>query len=276
MISPGRIQYRWAEITDRHAEIVAEIAVPGRNPIELRIDALGVDIAVSLNDIAMAESHDTTIRLANDRTALEARARIDHARVPRWWASHVANDERTTVVIEPQVTGGNVLNPLGVDVPVRRHTVSTDIPAAISVDQGPSKEFMGRTVVALDGVEAEWIDVDPETTEMAIEATIRNGLPMALPFDDLRYRIAMNDVVVGTGRSRATRIPSKATTTVDTTARFDNETMREWWPRHLRRGEVTRIDVDLYATLDAFGSTREIHHRYSDTFTTDLLSHERG
>lgn len=274
MISPGRIRYSWADVTDRHAEIVAEIAVPGRNPIELRIDALGVDVGVTLNDVEMTESHDTTIRFANDRTALEARARIDHARVPRWWASHVGNGERTTAVIEPRITGESVLNPLGLDLPIRRHTVETDIPGAISVDQGPSKEVMGRTVVALDGVDADWIHVDPETTEMAITATIRNGLPVALPFDDLEYRIAMNGVLVGEGRSRETRIPAKATTTVETTARFDHETMREWWPTHLRRGERTEVRVDLEATLDAFGSTRRIDHRYTDDFETDLLSEE--
>lgn len=272
MISPGRIRYTWAEITKRYAEIVAEIAVPGRNPVQLRIDALGVDVGVTLNDVEMTESHDTTIRFANDRTALEARARIDHARVPRWWAGHVGNGERTTVVIEPRITGESVLNPLGLDLPIRRHTVETDIPGAISFDDGPSKEMMGRTVVALDGVEADWIHVDPETTEMAIAATIRNGLPVALPFEDLQYRIAMNDVLVGRGRSRETRIPAKSTATVETTARFDHETMREWWPTHLRRDERTEVQVDLEATLDAFGRTRQVDYRYSDRFETDILS----
>lgn len=263
--------YRWSAVTDDYSEIVAELAVPGANPVGIEIDAVGFDLAVTMNDVAMARSHDERVRFEDGETILEARARIDHDRIPRWWASHVASGERTEISIEPVVTAEGLLGDRELTVAGSTFPVETDIPDAIGVDDGPSKEVLGQTVVALDDVTAHWVDVDLDTTEMGIEATIANGTSVPLPFDRLDYRILMNDVLVGEGRTRDVTIDANGTTTVDTRARFDNETIREWWPSHLRRGERTEVAVDLEATVSVFGRERTVDYRYVDVFETELL-----
>jgi LEA14-like dessication related protein len=269
--TPTDIGYSWSGVSDDHSEIRAELSVPGANPIDVSVDALGVDLEVTMNDIPMASSRDERIRFARDRTALETRARIDHDLIPRWWASHVANGEQTSITIQPVVTVDGILGSFSLGVPGRTHDVETDIPGAIAVEDGPSKEVMGKTIVSLDEVTARWVDVDLETTEMAIAAQITNGTAVPLPFDELRYEIRMNGVTVGEGRSRDTTIEGHGTTRVDTRAAFDNETIREWWPTHLRRGERTDVTVDLVATVGIFGQQRTVDHRYEDSFETDLL-----
>jgi len=113
--------------------------------------------------------------------------------------------------------------------------------------------FFGAVTVTFDpprvvSVESEFGTVREQSADVDTTIVVENPNGRAIPGSHaIEYGVTLNGITVADGRKRGVRIGTDRTV-VETTARFDNTAIPEWWATHVNSGEEsttrTRSRVD--------------------------------
>ena len=184
--------------------------------------------------------------------------RLDNSKVPRWWARHLNDGERTTVDAAPTATVDVGATTVDVDLTSPTQTVETDMLAGMNGRQNEEIESGGRTVATVERTEATWGEATPQTAPLETSTTIQNEVPTTLEVTDVRYTVNINGLVLADRTADRTYVIAPGQReTLDLTMELDNSRMDRWWVTHVRNGERSSFDVTVTARVESqFGSER--------------------
>lgn len=245
------------------------------------LERSGVDMrtgyVVSANEIQLARSDAEYLDVESG--SMETTAHLDNERISEWWTSHLANDERSTLLVETETTAER----FGVERSIgdaRQCTFETSI--TDDLENAPTEEIdaelplIDDPVLSVTPTHAAWTDVgdDRATLEWRFEAKNHQGID--IPVTELEYTIYANDVVVGEGETRSEHLlEGESTTDIETETVVDAASLQEWWVTHLENDERTdvRIEFDAQVTLGSGDPTTVSLDPLTrvETVETDLL-----
>lgn len=266
------VDSQWGEVTDETTEIRTDLAVENPNfyPIPA-VTTLQYD--VTFNSIPVAAARRGGVGLPSGASTVQFSATMNNSQVTPWWRSHVEGGEQTEMVVDP--VASVPLLPMTFDLPDRRSTIETNVAGSLSRETVDTVTFGEDDRVVLDGLSATWGEPTDARTPALFELTFRNRHDEPVVVEDLRYRIGLNDVAVGTGPiDDEVRVPANGSVTVTLTMPIENEQMSVWWPTHLRNDERSRAVVELAgATRTVGGDDRSPFDVpiQNTTVETDLL-----
>ncbi|QLK27740.2 LEA type 2 family protein [Natrinema zhouii] len=269
------VDNEWGTVTNDRTEVETQIGVD--NPLLLRVGDAAADVSytVSMNDIEFATEQENRVSLAGDESTVTVSTWLDNNEIPAWWASHVTNNETTTVRVEPDVVVDYAGLRLPADEWTQTQTVHTDLLEPLETNESQEFQAYGRTVLVADETNAEWGNTTANRTPIDASATVTNPTPIPLPITEIRYTIQLNGIVVGEGvTAQQTVLEPDSTQPLEATAAIDNSRLDEWWVTHLRNDERSNLTVDFDATLEYGGVERTVPLEfisYERTFETDLL-----
>ncbi|MFW5984295.1 MAG: LEA type 2 family protein [Halobacteria archaeon] len=286
-----RVSNEWGEITDDYSEIRTRVVLDGASLVDVHVEGVGLRYDATMNGVRVARSEKKGVSLNRRNTTIHLSARIPRDRLIEWWQTHVNNGERTRLVIRPHLTvdlpsvdlsaidfAGVLPTRPGVDsvsveTPNYTSEFETSIADSVRTHETMRVKVLGKTVFAVQDVDAWWGTADEDETPLDVRVSLRNPNPFAVGFEDLRYTVTMNGVDVGEGAVDDFTLPARGDTTVTSRAVLNNQRIADWWTTHLRREERTRTEISFDGTVTALGFSREIGGRsYSDSFRTDLFA----
>ena len=272
--------YKFGGVNESTTEIRTTVTADTPWLLERSGADLRAGYVVSANEIQLARSDAEPLDIESG--SMETTALLDNERIPEWWMSHLANDERTTLTVETETT----VERFGVERSIgdtRRCTLETSI--TDELEDAPTEEvdaelpLIDDPVLSVTPTHAAWTDVgnDRATLEWHFEAENHQGID--IPVTELEYTIYANDVVVGEGETLDEHLLEGDTTTeIETKTVVDAGSLQEWWVTHLENEERTTVRIEFDAEVD-IGSgdpttvpldplTRE------ETVETDLLGNK--
>ncbi|MFC6719190.1 LEA type 2 family protein [Natrialbaceae archaeon GCM10025810] len=267
----------WGTVTDERTEVVTEVTID--NPLLLRYGDAGADVSytVSLNDVEVANERERRVDLDGDDTVTVS-TWIDNDDIPAWWASHVNNDETTTVRVEPDI----IVDVGGVGMPAeeltRTRTVRTDLLEPLETNESQPVRAAGRTAFVVHESDARWGNATVDRTPIEASASVTNELSTPVPITQIGYTVELNGVVVGQGvAADRTVLEPESNQTITANATIDNSKLDEWWVTHRRNDGSSNMTVDFNATVEYAGVERTVPLEfisYERTFRTDLFEEE--
>ncbi|MFT4932649.1 MAG: LEA14-like dessication related protein, partial [Natronomonas sp.] len=214
--SMSDFEREWGDVTEAATEIRTSVTIENPNTGPLAdLVRLSVGETVRINGVEVADDRTTVGSLDAGTNEVEHLARMDNGAVPEWWAAHVNDGERSTVVVDPSVTADVGFTKFDVDVDRRNSTVETDVLSGLNAIGPRPLTVEGQRVGTVREVRAEWGTATTDRTPVELTARIENSAPVAITVSNLAYDVRMNDVVVGNGTATAEhRIPAGETRTV--------------------------------------------------------------
>lgn len=285
-----RVTNEWGEVTDRYSEIRTRVVLDGASLVDVYIDSVGLRYEASMNGVRVARSEKKGVSLNRRNTTIHLSARIGRESLLEWWQTHVNNNESTRLVIRPHLTvdlpsvdlstidfagvlpSRTSVNSVSVETPNYVNDFTTSIADSVRTRETMRIKAFGKTVFAVEDVDAGWGTADDEKTPLDVTVGVRNPNPVSVGFEDLRYTVTMNGIDVGQGTVDDFVLPARGEKTVESRAVLRNERIADWWATHLRRDERTSTSISFDGTVRALGFSREIGGRsYTDSFETDLF-----
>lgn len=149
----------------------------------------------------------------------------------------------------------------------RRHVVGGLAGACVLLLGGVTATAEPPRVVS---VESEFGAVRERSADVDTRIVVENPNGRALPGrHTIEYGVTLNDIPVVNGRQRGVRIGS-GRTVIETTARFDNTAIVEWWPTHVNSGEESRMRTRSNVRPGGFPFRVSLPTEETD-ITTDFL-----
>lgn len=252
------VENRFGEVTNETTVVETDLVVNNPNPIGVTLGGTTVDYTVRMNDVAMANGTKEGLSVERGNSTLPFTTRMRNERIPRWWVTHVRNDENTTVVVDATVTS-STLGGRSVALEQEKH-VETDLIGAFASEEtrsvNASQPLVSDPVLYVNRTTAAWGNVSDARTPIETSFLVYN--PKAVPYaiTEIGYSITMNGIVVGEGASdREYVIEGRTTENVSTTTAIRNDRLDEWWVSHLRNDQVTQLRIDFYAKIELPGGT---------------------
>ena len=270
---------RWGEVGESSTEVVTDVRVDNPNgPAYTDLLSLTVDQRTRINDVVVAENTSTVETLPSGTGNVTVTAEKPHSTVPRWWASHVRNGERSRVVTNVSGVADVGVTTLPVDLPDRNGTVETNVIGKLSSEESSTIEQDGQAVATVTETRAEWANATAERGEIRMFVTVRNErLVSPLTIRDVNYTVALNDVRLADQRDldRTFEVPPGATRTLEFVVVLDHTKMAEWWPTHVRNGERSQLNTRAFATVEAGGQSERTAFSFlgsNEVVETDVLA----
>lgn len=235
------------------------------NPLGLNITNITVDYTIRMAGTPLVQGQKQGIRIKEGNNTLSVTSTLAADRVPAWWASHLRQDEQSTVAAVARIQTGII--PF---IPPFRNTVYTD---TLSTDiigtldqavgrmeatyQGPGIQTptgTGQPTIEIRGGSAAWGRVSRDTTPLKLSVRVHNPNDYPIPTPELGGTLVMNEVAVAswTGNDVTVRnapedgkIDAGSTRALDFIVRIDNQHIDDWLLRHIERGERTDATVTL-------------------------------
>ena len=277
--SMSDFEREWGDVTDDVTEIRTSVTIENPNTGELGdLVRLSIGETVTVNGVEVADDQSAVESLGSGTNEVEHLARMDNDAVPEWWAAHVNNGERSSVVVDPSVTADVGFTTFVVDVDRRNATVETDVLSGLNAIEPQPLTVEGQRVGTVREVRAEWGTATTDRTPVELTARIENTGPVAITVSDLAYDVRMNEVVVGNGTATADhRIPAGETRSVTFTVPLDSQAMDEWWVSHVRNGERTVVEYDATVAVEARDRSERVRVvSTTSTVETDFLDAAGG
>lgn len=273
------VDNEFGDVNETHTEIRTNLTIDNPNPIGASSADVSAEYVVSMNEIEMAQGSGDEFDVAPGRSTETLTTQMRNERIPEWWASHVANGERTEVEIDATITSG-VLG-RSTDVTDTR-TIETDIISEFDSDEtrpvDANAPLVEDPVLYVNATRANWGDVDAEHTDLDLRFDMYNPKRFDIPVSRIGYTIYMNDVVVGEGETdREHVLRSGRVTEVETETRIDNENLDEWWVTHVENDQVTELRIEFNARVEVAGTTITLPLdalTYEETIETDIWGEE--
>jgi LEA14-like dessication related protein len=264
------VENEWGEVTADRTEIRTDVVVD--NPNDVGVPGVAsVSYDVTMNDVTMAEGSSGRLSLSPGRNEMTLRTDIDNRKIPAWWASHINNGEKTTLSVEPSVKAAFLSKRL----PAPNRTFETDMLSSFDSDTGESVTVGNQTLLAVEGTEASWGTATRNETPLRFAGTVHNPNGVPIQFSKIGYEVSMNDVTVAEGTTEdGIEIAANSTDSVRVNSTLDNRKLDEWWVSHLNRGEVTNLNVSVFAVMETDDGDRRIPLPFLSqrvAFETDIL-----
>ncbi|MFT4965175.1 MAG: LEA14-like dessication related protein, partial [Halobacteriales archaeon] len=243
----------WGEVTNETTEIHTSATVENPNSGAMGdLLRLSVGETVTINGVEMADEQSSIESLEAGTNEVEHVVPMQHDAVPEWWAAHVNNGERSSIVVDPFATADVGFTKFDVDVAERNSTVETDVLSGLNTTDPKPLTVKGQPVGTVREVRANWGTATTERTPITVTARIENSAPRPITVSDLAYDVRMNQIIVGNGTDTTEyRIPAGETRTVRFTVQLDSQAMDEWWVTHVRKGERTVVESDATVLVEA-------------------------
>ena len=280
------VDNRFGEVDEETTVIYTDLVVNNPNPIGIQRGNATINYTVRMNDVPMAVGGREGINVTEGNSTLEFTTRMRNEQIPRWWVTHVNNDERTVVTVDGSVRT-SILGQRQYDI-TQEQAVETDIIGDFNSDEtrpvnadDPPPVF-SNPVLYVNRTSAAWGEATEEATPIDMEFVLYN--PQTLPFavTELGYEITMNGVPVGEGATDdVATIPPGATETVRTEARIVNPNLDDWWVTHLRNDQVTNLRIEFYAVVSADQLAQDVRIpldrlTYEETIETDIFGNKNA
>lgn len=269
----------WGEVTDETTEVVTHATVHNPNSgafgdvLELRVNE-----TTTINGVKVTDGTGTLDGLEPGNNTLTVTGTMDHDTVPRWWARHVNNGERSTVETTTTGTVDIGVTTLDVNPPDRTNTQETDVLRNLDSDEDQEIQRDGRTIATIRQTRAEWGEATPERAPVTVDVTIENEQLSTMTIRDIDYLVQLNDVTLADDRiDESYTIAPLSTETIELTLVLNNSKMAAWWPTHVRNGERSTLHTETEATVEVGGRSERVTFDAlggNTTVRTDLLDQE--
>lgn len=250
----------WGEVRDSETDI--ETTVTLRNDTDEAFDevlALEIEQETAIAGIPVATGTDTVDSLPQGEGRIDLLATKDHATVPRWWAAHLENGERSVSRTDVTAEADVAVTTLPLDLEDRETTVETDLLADLDDDSRRTVTGSSRVrpLFVVHATRGEWVDPTPAEGSIRVEADMENDSPETLTIREIDVSLDINGVVLTDERLPETYEfgPGERRTVVFRIP-VDNARMEAWWPTHIRNGEASELTRSVAATI-AGATTRE-------------------
>lgn len=262
----------WTGETGTAANVATTVWLHNPNPLGINVSRLTVNYAIRMNDVALITGvkEGAAVRSGNQTKTITSTLQVD--RIPKWWASHLRNSERSRVAAQVRINVGFL--PI---LPAFKRTVfSTVLPTDIAgmLDRamgnvegeytGPGTTVGGvdtRPRIEIRGGSMAWGQVTVDRTEMKLTFDIHNPNDYPVPVPTLAGRIGMNDVRVADWDANDVSIAAATdrtiapggTETVPATVEITNGRIDDWLLSHIRNGERTDGSITVRMRFDIGG-----------------------
>jgi len=264
------ISHEWGKVTPSTTEILTSIQVYNPNPIPLPLKDVLTEIY--MNDIKMGQGSALKAEIkANSESTIVISTKLENAKIPEWWISHVKNGEKSTM---------NVKGYLVFDLKITEfkwpfelsNPVETDILVGLNSDI-PQKINVGPITLTIKSFKSRWGEVNEDYTEIITLATIYNDNPIPIPLTKFHYLVEMNEIKLVEGSSDAlTIIQPKSDAMLTFVTRIENRMLDEWWVSHIKNGEKTKVKIVLQPVIEVTGKELKFTLAKEESeFTTKLL-----
>ncbi len=274
------VDNRFGGVNETRTVIATDVIVSNPNPLSANLSGIGVDYAVQMNGIEMADGEKDGVSIDTGTTAIPLRTTLANERIPTWWVSHIQNGEHTTLRADANVTSETLGETF--EAPEITRSIDTDLLSAFNSTE--TREVNANSTVVSDPVlyvnetSAEWGNATEDRTELKLTFVVHNPKSYPVAVSELGYDISMNDVDVGDGATESEYvIPPHSTETIEATTYIENDRLDEWWVSHLERNQTTDLRIDFSAKLDAGGTTFTVPLdplTYEKTFETDIFGNK--
>jgi LEA14-like dessication related protein len=248
------IESRWGSVGDDTTEIVTDVAVTGPGDDRFAdLATLRLDQLTTINGVSVAERTATVASVPAGQGSVTTSSRMAHSTVPEWWARHLNNGERSTVRTTVGARADMGVTSFAVDVPDATNEVETDIAAGFDNDtvQTVSTEG-GRPLIQIERTRGSWGTATAEAAPLDVAVTIENQQPPYLEIRDITYVVKLNDVVLANRTApESYQLTRLETQTIEPTLVLDNRKIAEWWPTHVRNGERSTIETEVWVTVQS-------------------------
>ncbi len=251
----------WGEVTDDTTEVEAVVGVDNPNPDSALAELLRleVDQTVVINGVTVADDTTAVDEVPAGRGEVTFTARLDNSRVPRWWARHINDGERSTVTFRATGTADVGITAFPLSIPTREGSFSTDLLAGLNEDEPQPVTVGGTRVFTIVSTTGTWGTATAERAPVDVEAVLRNDGFTDVTVREVTYEVAIGDVVLADDVAPGSWTVSPGETeTLALTMTLDNSRMDEWWVAHVRNGESSTLTIDVYATVEAGGSSERV------------------
>ncbi|EMA55966.1 MULTISPECIES: LEA type 2 family protein [Halococcus] len=243
---------RFAGVNASTTVVDTDVVVTNPNPIGVRLSNTTVGHTITMNDIEMGTGKKNGFELSDGNTTIGLTTAIDNQRIPAWWASHVANGERSQVVATARVRSSLLGRTASVS---ETETIETHITDGFnSTESRPvnaNLPLVDDPVLVVDRTSATWGEVTDEATPLATEIVVSNPTSIPYAISRIDYEVTMNDVTVGNGTTaRGYTVPAGGQETIRGDVAIDNSKLDEWWVSHIEREQQTELQVDFTAVVE--------------------------
>jgi LEA14-like dessication related protein len=209
-----------------------------------------------MNDIHMGEGNalgDTTISSGEDKLTIVSY--IENRRLKDWWVTHIEDGEKTEI----EVKGDLYFNVLGFELGIPTG-YSMEIQTNI-LEQMAGSEFnvdlLGFDAIEMENTIFKW-NVEEGDTEIVVSMDVKNNMPYSIPIGFINYRLKMNGIDFGSGKTEGMTIPAMGKKNVEVIIDIDDSKISEWWVTHIKNGEKTAASIDLQIGVEFAGEEKVI------------------
>lgn len=267
---------RFVSVNASTTVVETALVLSNPNPVDIHLGNATVNHSVTMNGIEMGNGSREGIELTEGTTTVTLTTAIDNRKIPAWWASHVANGERTrlnaTASVELPLLGRTTVT----DTATTETNITMELTSNDSRPVNASLPLVSDPILVVNRTSASWGDVTREETPLTSEIVLSNPKEIPIPITRLDYAITMNGVAVGNGTTgQGYTVPAEGRETIRTNATIENDELDEWWVTHVERDQRTDLRVAFTAVLELpDGDTVRVPLRglgYTTTIETDVL-----
>ncbi|MFB6205497.1 MAG: LEA type 2 family protein [Haloglomus sp.] len=254
------LQTEFGNVTEETTDVETRAVVYNPNNQSFP-GAATLDYRIYMNTVQVADGSAGGIGLQPGRNVVNFTAQLNNADIPAWWVTHINNGERTVVSTRASVGVAG----FGASLPPQNRTIETDLLGAFTNNSTRTVAIDNREIMTVSNQRAEWGTATAERTPIDFSADLENVHDWPVRLDGTTYRIVMNNVTVGQGRTNDTitlQPGESATFTAD--AALDTQKMEQWWVTHLRDDQTTRLRVEVYGLVRDDGELKRVPLRVFD------------
>jgi LEA14-like dessication related protein len=267
------VQTEFGTVSEESTGIETQVVVTNPNNQSFP-GAASLDYEIYMNSVRVSEGSEGGIGLAPGRNVVNFTAQLDNTKIPAWWVTHVNNDERTVVSTQARVGVAG----LGASLPPQNRSIETDLLTAFASDNSSTVRIADQDIMTVSDQRASWGTANAEETPIAFSVDLDNVHNRSVRLDGTEYRIVMNNVTVGEGRTNDSIVlePGQSDT-FTANAALDTPKMEQWWVTHLRDEQNTRLRVEVFGLVRDDGELKRVPLNVFDRriqFETDFLGDE--
>jgi LEA14-like dessication related protein len=269
-------KHTWGQVTRESTQVVTSVEMENPNAFDINTGRISFQAEIYLNDVLMGRGSLAEVHIPSGTSTTRVETHMDNNLLPRWWASHLKNEEFTTVRIQAWGILHLIRN-FSFSTPDLSRTVETDLLGkANSTD--PQVLSQGPMSLLIKSRQLQWGQVTKDTTEVLGSLVVRNTGPLPITVARTTVLARMNAVVMAQADStEATPLPPGKDVTVPFRAVMDNSRLLEWWPSHVNAAERTSFSLHVEATVEGTGADGGFFSIsvpllvHEDLFVTNLL-----
>ncbi len=267
------ISNSWGDISNTTTEITSNITIENNNPFTIIVPRVKVEYTLKMNGIDMAQGSVENISLTQGDTTIEVISYLNNTKIPEWWISHIANNETTSIDINPTAVIDAEFSEPRIIIPGKTIPLITNLLGSIYANERKTIKA-GLINLTIESNNASWGEINNETTEILFDLVLSNPLPISIQIPRINYTIAMNDIVVGRGISNDTPILTENNEfTMLLSIFINNNMLDDWFVSHLQNAEHSILRISITSTIeyDRLTYTIDDFILYTHEFDTDIL-----